>query len=394
MMSLLSPLYWRAGGVSLPLTTQFRNGKHNDRRHVDRRRNGNGRLTPPARLAPRRAFTLVELLIVVAIMVVIAAFLIPAVRPALQDRKIRESARLVNVFFAGAQARAIERGRPVGVWLERNPTSPDECVQLFMAEAPLPYSGDLMGAQAFVDYLRDGMNNPMTNPTNGNLIYRAVLDGNSFSLPFLIRVLDQIKFDYKGPAYTITSVNAASGPNPAYVTFEHNNGRVPPVPMTVPYQIFRQPTRSSATTFSLPSSTSINLYYSGAGTDGFGTLATDGGGVLSPQISNYILVTFNSAGRLDRIISEGVTVQATESIYFFVARNDKVDAAQAPDIYGFQNLEDASNLWVTVGHNTGAVMTVENVSTLGMPYGTFPEQVAKVIEARRFAREKASMGGR
>lgn len=352
----------------------------------------------------RAAFTLVELLIVVAIMVVVAAFLIPAVRPALQDRKIRESARLVNVFFAGAQARAIERGRPVGVWLERNPANPNECIQLFMAEAPLPYSGDLAGALAFVDCIRDGMGNPIPNPTNGYLTYQATfINGSSFSVPFLIRPGDQIKFDYKGPTYLIAAVTGP-GVNPPVVTFQHNNGREPPVPTTVPFQIFRQPTRSSATTFSLPSNTSINLYYSGASTVGAGTLnamnygpfglLAGGGGTPNSPDTSPILVTFNSSGRLDRVTSEGVTVQATESLYFFVARNDKVDAAGALDPLGAQNLEDGSNLWVTVGHNTGAVLTVENVNTLGMPYGTLVEQQAKIAEARRFAREKSSMGGR
>jgi len=35
-----------------------------------------------------------------------------------------------------AQARAIERGVPVGVWLERSPNSPHECIQLYMADVP------------------------------------------------------------------------------------------------------------------------------------------------------------------------------------------------------------------------------------------------------------------
>lgn len=349
--------------------------------------------------SPKRGFTLIELLIVVAIMVVLAAFLLPAVRPALEERKVREAARMVNVFFTGAQARAIERGRPVGVWLERNPTSPDECIQVFLAEAPPPYSGDTISARMYIDA-----------DVNGYFAYpidQATFNVMAASLPTLVRPGEQfeIKFDYQGPWYPATLV-----PGTTTVRFSPNNGRVPalspkaqvnpppappqPVGPGVAFQIQRQPTRSSATSFALPANTAINLYYSGASAIGFAQLATGGGGASSASDTSPILVTFNPSGRLERVTSQGVTVQATESLYFFVTRNDKVQANALPDVQGLQNLEEQSNMWVTVGHNTGAVLTVENANTLGMPTNNLADLQAKVAAARRFAREKTSMGGR
>src|SRR6478672_2446800 len=67
----------------------------------------------------RRAFTLVELLVVIAIISMVTLASVPMVLPALDSRRIRESARIVSTQFASAQSEAIAKGRSVGVWIER-----------------------------------------------------------------------------------------------------------------------------------------------------------------------------------------------------------------------------------------------------------------------------------
>lgn len=338
----------------------------------------------------RPGFTLIELLIVVAILITIAAFLIPAVKPTLEDRKIREAARMLNVFFAGAQARAIERGRPVGVWLERNPNSNNECIQIFLAEAPLPYAGDVVGARAFTSMVVDGMGNPLPNPVTGNIPYfqATFFGGLSPSVNSLIVAGDTIKFDYRGPTYLITAPPTLDASSNPVVYFDMNNGRAPTVGFAFSYQIFRQPSRGSATTFALPSKTSINLYYSGMTAGGFGLPGTGGGGATSATDISPILITFSPSGKLDRVYFQGTGTYATDSVYLFVNRNDKVLPNQSRNVTGIENLEDLNNLWVTVGHRTGAILTVENANTQGAPLNA-----AKLVAARSFAREKTSSGG-
>src|SRR5262245_39337514 len=72
----------------------------------------------------RTAFTLVELLVVIAIISTVTLATVPMILPALDSRRIRESARIVSTQFASAQSEAIARGRSVGVWIERLSSDP------------------------------------------------------------------------------------------------------------------------------------------------------------------------------------------------------------------------------------------------------------------------------
>jgi prepilin-type N-terminal cleavage/methylation domain-containing protein len=67
--------------------------------------------------ARARAFTLVELLIVVVIIVLVSAVALPTVLPALARRQVSEAARLLQGALVGARDRAIHDGRPSGIRL-------------------------------------------------------------------------------------------------------------------------------------------------------------------------------------------------------------------------------------------------------------------------------------
>lgn len=95
----------------------------------------------------RRGVTLIELLIVILIMLMIAAVTMPIIRPALEGRKIREAARIVEVFLNGARNRALQSGKTVGVIFETNRNEPSAVVSLAYAEQPDPYSGDFQGSR-------------------------------------------------------------------------------------------------------------------------------------------------------------------------------------------------------------------------------------------------------
>jgi type II secretory pathway pseudopilin PulG len=90
----------------------------------------------------RPGVTLVELLVVILVMLMITAVTIPAIRPALEGRKIREAARMVEVFLNGARNRAIASGHSVGVLIEPDPDEPSQCISLSYVEQPDPYAGD------------------------------------------------------------------------------------------------------------------------------------------------------------------------------------------------------------------------------------------------------------
>jgi type II secretory pathway pseudopilin PulG len=90
----------------------------------------------------RRGVTLLELLIVILIIMLVTAFSIPVVVPAIQGRRVREGARMFSTFLNSARNRAIETGRPAGVWIERMSVYPEAAQNIYMAEVPGYYGGD------------------------------------------------------------------------------------------------------------------------------------------------------------------------------------------------------------------------------------------------------------
>ncbi len=73
----------------------------------------------PKWIPARRAMTLVELLVVLAIVSALAAMVLPAVKGMIADRKTSQTAIVVKNYLEGARARAIGKNRSVAVVLER-----------------------------------------------------------------------------------------------------------------------------------------------------------------------------------------------------------------------------------------------------------------------------------
>lgn len=108
----------------------------------------------------RTGITLIELLVVIFIILLITSITIPQIQPALENRRTREGARLLNVMFNAARNRAMESGRPAGIWLERMPGLPEACVSIHFAETPPPYSGDFLDSAVTTYYEPFGANYP------------------------------------------------------------------------------------------------------------------------------------------------------------------------------------------------------------------------------------------
>jgi type II secretory pathway pseudopilin PulG len=92
----------------------------------------------------RGGFSLLELLVVVFILLTVTAISLPLVVPAMSGRQVREGARMLNTFINAARSRAIETGRPAGVWIERLPGLREAAANIYYAEIPPVYSGDYL----------------------------------------------------------------------------------------------------------------------------------------------------------------------------------------------------------------------------------------------------------
>lgn len=102
---------------------------------------------PPATSHFPSGLTLIELLIVMSILVLLVTAAIPVLSPSSSERRLREASRGVNTFIAGAQARAVQSGRPFGVMLKKlsqetdDPEDSGVCLEMYYVEQPSPYAG-------------------------------------------------------------------------------------------------------------------------------------------------------------------------------------------------------------------------------------------------------------
>jgi prepilin-type N-terminal cleavage/methylation domain-containing protein len=339
----------------------------------------------------RRGVTLLELLIVMTIMLMITAAAIPVILPATQNRRMREAARLTSSYISGARSRAIESGRPVGVMIERFNGLP-YALNLSYCEVPPPYAGDTLSSRITV----------AAGGITGFVPSSDILWQN------VVRVGDLVQLDYKGPLYviapfsgltpgaTLTSANLPTTTTPWTLLLP--SGATPLLPTAygavgVPYQIFRQPVRSSAAPMQLPEGVVVDLINSGVTTSGVfpTTFVAPINWLTTPPVPWNAIITFAPSGRVDFVTlgTAGTLTRPTGPIFLLLGRRDLMaDVSQTgndDNLYDSTNTTNAylQNFWVTVGYQTGLVTVTENaVNNNAVP------------AARAFAQQSQSLGGR
>jgi prepilin-type N-terminal cleavage/methylation domain-containing protein len=90
----------------------------------------------PSRRAPRRGFTLVEILVVLSIILLVATIAIPATWKALNGRQVTDAARIFTGALVGAKDSAIKFNEPRGIRLLPDP-------QLTIPAPGLPNAGSI-----------------------------------------------------------------------------------------------------------------------------------------------------------------------------------------------------------------------------------------------------------
>lgn len=385
----------------------------------------------------RRALTLVELMVVIAILVALVALLAPLLTGQMEGREVREAARQVNAYFQQAQARAKELGRPVGVVIRRaylseaalqNPQPGqqefDFGYQLTLAEEPPPYRGTIADARARVVV---GSN----NVPNG--IAMVSDPGGPFAQ--FAQPNDQIRFNLRGPKYRIIRVAAATnsdvtafGSQFQYKVFFEIAGK-PPVrfanPNSVPWEVFRRPRTTSATPLELPNGAALVMNLSGVGMDyvseGLSESNPDGveaqayysdganprqkyigllefGRPMQWAYANMpLVIMFSPNGTVERVyrilpkqgqVSDPLfpPKRPQDKIYLFVGKSG-VDR--------WTNLNDGSNLWITIDPQSGAISTAPNILPPGLlASATTPiAKLGAIASSRQIAASGQNMGG-
>lgn len=270
--------------------------------------------------------TMLELLAVIVVLLMITTATVPVVAPHAEGRRIREGARMLSTFINAGRTRAIETGRPTGVWIERMPNLPEAANMVYFAEIPPIYAGDFLDSTAECCAVSKQNSSVFTWPTHSDQeYYNIVIPRNRtayltdiWAIPpenetsvgghQLVRERDQIRFEGIDRLYTLNVVKDlsvagsnqrtwwyilkgvnANTPSPSsysnqcdlllrYVIhwFTGPNGtgvgdglvvRTTTAPLTfastgLRYQIYRQPVRLQAGSIRMPEGVVIDLNFS------------------------------------------------------------------------------------------------------------------------------------
>lgn len=385
----------------------------------------------------RRGLTLLELLVVITIMLILLAVMLPRLRPMMEQRRMREAARTVSVFFGAARSRAMETGRPVGVAIERLKIQPDAAVTLRMVEAPPLYAGDVIGARVRVRRL---------GTTNRFQVRFARRDDVAAMLnqDVPVHVGDQVRFEFQAAPYRVLGLDmnmdgiqdtdsddmigypdminpdSPEVSKPAFMLVELDaaEGVVPPWPEATPnapwppqgngvgsrrlaFQITRRPQPTAAAPVRLPGRTVIDL--TASGTDsmaltgpplGFVPVDKDAGtsGVQDPS---SVIVMFNPDGRVSTVYYQDTPRAVTEVLYFLVGRWERMPAESGgPPLAedGLYNWQDITNFWIVINPNTGLVLSAPLLGDTVAATGV--KTPSNLIVARDDARNMRGIGGR
>jgi prepilin-type N-terminal cleavage/methylation domain-containing protein len=348
-------------------------------------------------------YTLTELLVVVTILVLLVATALPVARKVMEGNRTREASRMLQAYFALAKARAVQTGRPCGLFFDLSQPPPGvtdpphaswgpaqyssywpvrHVTKVFLAEIPPPYGGSTNQARATV-----------LATTNGHLLFTvtntvpANIDLPEMGyLQSLLEVGESVlvRFDYKDPWYKFkvnpdksVQLDDRFTPGGAVVGFNTPPGYGVPFGQLgsstsirgYPFQVLRAP-RAVGSALELPRGTCIDMTYSGIGVSGRSFL---GGVSLSSPVAG-LTILFTPQGGVDSMYLNGVPTSTPEnSLFFLVGKTEKAGdphdptnplGAWLPAVFtnpDESNLADPDSLWVVVSRANGQVFTTENM---------------------------------
>jgi type II secretory pathway pseudopilin PulG len=325
--------------------------------------------------------TLIELLVVITVILMLLALVARLMSPAIDNRRVREAARAVNVYLSSARNTAMVTGRPCGVVILPTSAWPEEALTLKQVEVPPPYAGDDQLAALQIQNQGNGYFLAQVPPPTPTLSPTL-----TFSSPntTLVHAGDTIQFNNQGPWYTIqpqplTSTNVnVSLPFTLALT---DSTQTQPLPWPaaplwsapVSYRIYRLPyavgltsLNSIATPLQLPAGSVVDM--TGSSIDGPNTFYGHG----------PVFIMFSPSGAVDRVYCAtyaGVTFNGPVTPPIFLLVGSSWNSGEV----------SAASFYVVINPRTGLVTTAPAV--YGQVY------LSAGNDSRKLARQAVQQGG-
>lgn len=341
----------------------------------------------------RRGITLVELLIVIAIMGLLAITVLPALSTTAEVRRGREASRMVSSFIAKAQSRAIGRREWTGFQLVATGSTSFAAVDLVLADVPPIYRGDTVPALVTIS----GTPSATQRTVSGTASPANVFEPSGTAT---INSGDLMSFDSTGSVYEIVGLNAntltfklrgdAAGASEDAGNQLHNTPW-PPASAALSFKVIRQPV-ASGSPVSLSDGRAVDLYWSGygpptaSGGDAYITLPNATAG----SVPNRTTVVFDGTGRVRQIVTTGTATlrkTVTGPVFLLIGRADRTVSGTAyvpnpaDDSLG-ANWQYSDSHWVAIDPVTGVATSAECMAT-----GT------TVIQSQQLIRQSLLSGG-
>jgi len=318
--------------------------------------------------------TLVELLVVVAILGLLSVVVLPNLANPGDARKAREAARSVSGFIANIQSRAIGSRGGAGLWLEPlpNPVSDSTGAQhfvvidLFAAQIPEPYAGEAI--ESTVKVTPNGLSANLSFQ-NGFQPTESLLQSQNLA----------IRFTNSPASFRLSAVNVGAGT--AVATMDASRNQTPyntPWPIAdvngIGYELFLPATKDPAASFTLGDGMAIDLTWTQLGS-------------LGPPTTNQpSQVIYDSSGRPSNVVrNAGQSEPLVDPVCFLVAPLEMIQQNPCftkPGAY-----------WVAVDPRGGAPRVAE-VQLAGLSVNNGIPTAAAVIASQQYVRQSTFQEGR